>query len=274
MIKNKEKLKIKIDDFFDLEETFECGQCFRWGREGSFYRAVVNKKDILVYFDSGTLILEGEKIQVDEQFFMRYFDSYTEYSKIKEVILNIDPIFEKAIKFCPGIRLLKQDPWETLCSFIISQNNNIPRIKGIISRFCENFGEQVSENGFSFPEAEKIASLTENDLQVIKSGFRAGYIIDAARKVSSGEINFKKLSNMNISDAKAELMKIRGVGPKVADCTLLYGFHRLEAFPVDIWMKRVLEKYFPGKEPEFFGEYRGLAQQYLFHYERMSRRKN
>lgn len=159
-----------------------------------------------------------------------------------------------------------------MCSFIISQNNNIPRIKGIVSRLCENFGDKI-EGGYSFPSAEKIANLEEKDLAPLRSGFRARYIIDAAKKVNSGEVELSHMKTSLIEECRKELMKITGVGAKVAECTLLYGLYRLEAFPVDVWMKKALETLFSGVSIEDLGDYAGIAQQYIFHYSRLNPEK-
>ena len=179
------------------------------------------------------------------------------------------PILKDAAKNAPGIRILAQEPWEALCSFIISQNNNIPRIKGIISRLCETFGKKSGES-YTFPSAETLAVLEPDDLQNLRAGFRAGYIIDGARKVASGEIDLEALRNMPIETAREKLMTIRGVGPKVAECTLLYGLHRLEAFPIDTWIKKAMSTLYEGLKPEDFGEYAGIAQQYIFVQMRMA----
>ena len=171
-----------------------------------------------------------------------------------------------------GIRILRQDEWEALCSFIVSQNNNIGRIKKIIARMCEKFGEPFESGGkiyYSFPSAEALACASEIDIFSCGTGFRAKYISDAAKKVASGEINLESISSLDDENARAELMKICGVGPKVANCTLLFGFHRLSSFPIDVWIKRVLDKYYKnGIDLGDLGDYAGVAQQYLFYYER------
>ena len=258
-------IKIKGYKKFSLEDTFECGQCFRWNKEDSKYHGIVKSKDVFVYYKKDKLIIEGDK-EGKEDFWVKYFDLKMDYDNIREKLSTIDPFLKEASNFCPKIRILNQEPWEALCSFIISQNNNIPRIKGIIFRFCEAFGEKISENSFSFPRPEVIARLKEGNLEYIRSGFRAKYIIDAAKKVTNKEIDLNALKNMPIQKARENLMEIKGVGPKVAECTLLYGLHRLEAFPLDVWMKRVMREHFPGKNSEIFGDYAGIAQQYLFHY--------
>ena len=155
-----------------------------------------------------------------------------------------------------------------MCSFIISQNNNIPRIKGIIERLCTFFGEDLGGGDFSFPSAERLAVLSEQDLAPIRSGFRAKYILDAARRVASGETELEKVAAMPIDEARAELQKIKGVGPKVAECALLYGFGRAEAFPVDVWVKRIMQELYPEGLPACTENVEGIAQQYLFHWRR------
>jgi N-glycosylase/DNA lyase len=168
-------------------------------------------------------------------------------------------LFIQALDFGKGIRILRQDKWEALLSFIISQNNNIPRIKKIIASMRSYFG--------GFPKATQIASENVENLKQFKLGYRAEYIANAAKRVTSGETDLTSIAEMPYSSAKKELLKILGVGSKVADCVLLFGMHKLEAFPVDVWIKRALQTFYPLSAPECFtGEYAGLAQQYLFHY--------
>ena len=164
-----------------------------------------------------------------------------------------------------GLRILRQEPFETLISFIISQNNNIPRIKGIISRLFECFGEKCGD-GYAFPTAERIASLSEEDLAPLRAGFRNRYILDAARKTMDKTVDLEKIYDLSYDEGKAELKKIVGVGDKVADCILLFAYHKTEAFPVDGWIKRIVAEYYPDGLPECMGEYKGIAQQYLFEY--------
>ena len=172
-------------------------------------------------------------------------------------------------KYAPGIRILRQEPYEALCTFIISQNNNIKRIKGIVQRLCESYGEPLPNGQFAFPTALTMAQLSVDDLAPLRAGFRARYLCDAAKRVADGEVDLEYCRTAGYDDARAELMKITGVGVKVADCTLLFGLHRVEAFPIDVWMKRAMEKLFPDMTADDFGEYAGIAQQYIFHYSRM-----
>ncbi|MGN1418445.1 MAG: DNA-3-methyladenine glycosylase family protein [Acutalibacteraceae bacterium] len=251
----------------------DCGQSFRWteNEDGSFH-GIVNGKSIDIIQNEKEIIFKNTTEEEFEKVWIPYFDLKRDYEKICS---SFDDQFLKAA--CDefyGIRILKQEPWETVCSFIISQNNNIPRIKGIIERLCENFGESIDEKDFSFPSFESLATLEPEDLSVIRAGFRNKYIIDAARKFASGEINAEEISRMPIERAREELMKIKGVGAKVAECTLLYGFGKMQAFPVDVWVKRILSELYPNGLPECIKGNEGIAQQYLFHWRRNSKKTN
>ena len=214
-----------------------------------------------------TVILYNTTVDDYEILWREYFDLDRDYFKI--VSSYKDKYLVTACNAYPGIRILKQDEWEAICSFIISANNNIPRIKGIIERFCRQFGEKAG-SGYSFPSAQTISRLTVEDLAPIRSGFRAKYIIDAAQKISSGEVDIEKICTLPFEQAKTELLKIKGVGEKVAQCSLLYGFGRYEAFPVDVWVKRILEELYPDGFPQEYYSTQGIAQQFLFHYRRFS----
>jgi N-glycosylase/DNA lyase len=252
---------------FDPDVVFDCGQCFRWEKQcdGS-WAGVAFSRRLNVKKDGDALILTGDP---DPEFWEHYFDLKRDYGPIKRLLMR-DPTLRAAVEFAPGMRLLRQDPWEALCSFIISQNNNIPRIKGIISRLCENFGAPIPGGGHSFPPAQALAKLSEADLSPLRCGFRAKYILDAAKKISSGVIKLALLSEMPLGDARKELMKIKGVGPKVADCALLFGAGRLECFPSDVWIRRALSYFYPQGFPREFSHFAGIAQQYLFHFIRCS----
>ena len=255
---------------FDLAQTLDCGQAFRWREQadGSF-KGVAHRKLVTFRKDGESIAIDGASEEDFNKIWKNYLDLDLDYGTIKTELSKLHPTLSQAAEFAPGIRILNQEPWEALCSFIISQNNNIPRIKGIVERLCQNFGEQIKGDFYTFPSAEKIAGMTPEDLAPIRSGFRARYIIDGAVKVAGGEIDLEKVRKMEIDEARKELMKITGVGVKVADCTLLYGLHRLDCFPLDVWMKRAMSTLFPDMKPSDFGEYGGIAQQYIFHYSRM-----
>ena len=270
LVLNNDSITLEHLKNFDLSQTLDCGQCFRWKKSGdNSYKGIVNKKVITATQVDDNLILNVNKEEF-HKFWIKYFDLETDYEKICNDFKKINPILKSACEKFSGIRILRQDPWETICSFIISQNNNIPRIKKIIERLCVLFGDKISEDEYSFPRAETISKLSVDDLSSIKSGFRAKYILDAAQKIESNSVDLEYIKSCDFLEAKNILMTINGVGPKVADCVLLYGFHRLEAFPMDVWMKKISDKFLPNELIEFLGKNRGIAQQYLYHYARMN----
>lgn len=261
-----ENIVLENTDNFDLALSLDCGQAFRWRcDENGCWQGVVNGKFLKLNQQGNTITLYDTSIDDFNGLWKVYFDLDRNYNEI--ISTYKDKSLEEACKAFPGIRILKQDEWEAICSFIISANNNIPRIKGIIDRFCESFGEKAGES-YSFPTAERISKLTVEDLAPIRAGFRAKYIIDAAQKISSNQVDIEKIKALPFEEAKSELLKIKGVGEKVAQCALLYGFGRHEAFPVDVWVKRILAELYPDGFPEEYRETQGIAQQYLFHWRR------
>jgi N-glycosylase/DNA lyase len=255
---------IEIDDF-DISHTLDCGQCFRFDKigENEFF-GIAKGKALRISQNNNQITFFNTTLEDFNKIWVDYFDLLTDYNAIKEII-NTDTFGKKSIEYCSGIRILKQNSWEALCSFIISQNNNIPRIKGIIKKLCENFGDKI-EGGYAFPSPEVLSKKSVEDLSIIRAGFRAKYILDACEKIVNKEIDLKKIYSLDIDSARQELTKIYGVGAKVAECALLFGFYRIEAFPIDVWIKRVLEKYYDGDFPEQLKPIGGIAQQYLFHY--------
>lgn len=244
----------------------DCGQAFRWKEtENNMWQGIASGKYLCLKQEENKVTFFETTKEDFESLWIKYFDLERDYEKILSSYDEENLI--TACKAYPGIRILKQDEWEAICSFIISANNNIPRIKGIIESLCEGFGEKI-EGGYTFPSPERLANLEVEDLAPIRSGFRAKYIIDAARKISSGEVDLEKVKGMDFEDAKAELLKIKGVGEKVAQCSLLYGFGRTEAFPVDVWVKRIVAELYPNGLPECIRGTEGIAQQYLFHWRR------
>lgn len=256
---------------FSLREILDCGQCFRWlpldGDETRWSGIAMGKRLEIQKLGEGEFLFLGTNQQEFEEIWADYFDLQTDYTALKSA-LCCDPVMAEATTYAPGIRVLRQNGWEALCTFIISQNNNIKRIRGIVERLCECFGEPV-DGGFDFPTAERLSQATLEDLAPLRSGFRAKYLLDAAKKVSSGVVDLSAIPSMTYEEAQAHLRQINGVGPKVADCALLFGFYRLDAFPMDVWMKRAMATLYPDGLPENILPYRGIAQQYLFHYARM-----
>ena len=252
----------------DIALSLDCGQAFRWVQsEDGCWQGVANGKYLKLRQEGTKVTFYNVTQEEFDSVWRVYFDLDRDYGEI--IASYTDENLVNACKAFPGIRILKQDEWEAICSFIISANNNIPRIKGIIERFCECFGDKL-DGGYAFPTAERIAKLTVEDLAPIRAGFRAKYIIDAAQKISSGEVDIEKVKPLPFEEAKAELLKIKGVGEKVAQCALLYGFARYEAFPVDVWVKRILEELYPNGFPKEYYKTQGIAQQYLFHWRRSS----
>lgn len=258
---------IEKDGLFDPIKTFDCGQCFRFENENGVIKGIAHGRTLCVKENEKYVILENVGSDEFEKVWKDYFDLGRDYGRINDC-LSRDEQVRDALKFAKGIRILRQDKWETLCSFIISQNNNIPRIKKIVSSLCENFGSRI-ENGFAFPDAKMVLAAGVDGLAVIRSGFRAKYIIDAASKVVSGEVDLESIASLTYDEAKEKLMTIKGVGNKVADCVLLFGCGFFDAFPKDVWIKRVIEKYYGDSFDEaVFRPYGGVAQQYLFYRER------
>lgn len=261
---------VTAPEIFDLGLTLDCGQAFRWEKDkNGIFSGVAFGKVMRVKQEDGKINFYGLSEEDFNTVFREYLDFDCDYKEITDKYKG-DEYLARAVKEYSGIRILKQDSWEALCSFIISQNNNIPRIKGIIKRLCENFGEEIEEGFYSFPEAAALADLTVEDLAPLRAGFRAKYIIDAAKKVGSSEIDFDGIRKNPIDYGREELQKIKGVGKKVAECTLLYGFGKIDAFPVDVWVKRIMAEMYPDGLPECTVGTEGIAQQYLFHWRRNS----
>lgn len=259
---------------FDPYETFECGQCFRYEKLAEAdYMYTAGFRRIRVQKSGGDIILHNTDEEEFRSFWYGFFTLDLDYEKIRNSFPR-DGIIDAAAEKCGGIRLLRQNGFETVISFIISQNNNIPRIKKIVEKLCECFGDRKTDcfgSFYAFPSVERLAAAEEIELAPIRAGFRAKYISDAAKKSASGRIDLAELSVIPAEEAKKRLMEIKGVGPKVAACALLFGFSRFDAFPIDVWVKKVMEKYYPelADPAAYFGVFAGIAQQYLFHYERI-----
>ena len=264
-------------DLPDLDKTFDCGQCFRFekvnnSRHQSEWGGVAFGRYVSFAREEDKLYVYNSTQKEFEGLWRGYLDLDTDYLAIDRDILSRSDseALKNAVAYGHGIRLLRQEPWETVCSFIISQNNNIPRIKKIIKALSERAGERIDgTDEFSFPTAEAVEALGEKELFDLKTGFRAKYIYDAAKKVKEGDVDLLSIPRLPTLEGAELLCGIKGIGPKVAACALLFGFGKYDAFPVDVWIKKAIGKYFPGQfDAARLGEYAGVAQQYLFYYER------
>lgn len=269
-----DSISLRLTQPFSLEDTLNCGQCFRWKRQpdGS-YNGVIDHTAIAVSISNKTLYCR--RLSLDstplESLCQHFFDLDTDYQPFQELCRS-HPVLSSAVDFAGGIHILRQQPWEALCSFILSQNNNIKRITGLIERLCEYFGDPIpcQDGGtfYAFPCPQQLETQTLETLAPVRSGFRAKYVIDAAQKVVSGGIPLDMLDLIPTDEAINILMQIRGVGPKVAQCALLFGWHKLDCLPRDVWINRAMESLFPNGFPDQVLPIAGIAQQYLFHYVR------
>ena len=285
------RMELEIDSF-ELKDVFECGQCFRWNREkNGSYTGVTSKCVINVEKTKSKLAFEAKpfsKMNDTEikEHINQYFDLDRDYSKLRKKIASTDDNLKVATKYGKGIRILNQELWETIISFIISANNNIPRIKGIIERMSEKYGKKIEFNGktyYSFPTPKELSKASVEDLRKLGLGFRDKRIYETTKLIASGDVDLKELYKLDTTDARAKLLELQGVGPKVADCILLFSdLKRFDVFPIDVWVRRVMnELYIHNKDEnkvskkeiekianEKFGDYKGLAQQYLFYWKR------
>lgn len=251
----------------DLDLTLDCGQAFRWEKQPDGSWSGVAKGVFLnISKKNDTFILKNTTKEDFENIWLDYFDFNKDYVAICDT-LKKDKLLAPTVDEYYGIRILNQDSWEVLCSFVISQQNNIKRIKGIISRLCTAYGEKVGSGCYSFPSAEKLSTLTVRDFETLGTGYRAKYLEKLSKDVAAGKMDFEKIKTLPLDKARKELLNLYGVGVKVANCVLLFGFGFYDAFPVDVWMKRVME-YYPDGLPECFDGIGGIAQQYLFHWAR------
>lgn len=274
--------KIILKDVSDFHPVhiFDCGQAFRWNKDEIGYVGVVGDKVVRVITSEDTVIIENTNLEEYEGFWHHYFDFDRDYEELR-LEFTQDPILEKAIGYGLGMRILNQDPWETLISFIISANNNMGRIKLIIEKLSASLGSEINWEGrtfYSFPTPEALAQADDALLKACGCGYRGPYIKTTAGMVAEDKEILKELKDRNYEEAHKGLLRFMGVGGKVADCIALFSLEKSEAFPVDVWIKRVMEHLYIGHEVPIkeikaialdkFGINAGLAQQYLFYYAR------
>ncbi|WP_054743487.1 DNA-3-methyladenine glycosylase family protein [Cellulosilyticum ruminicola] len=273
-------------DHFDVRQILESGQVFRFEKiTEQSYMLVAKQKVIKLaqHEESSSVMIYNTNISELDEVWSHYLDIDTNYAEITSTLSAKDEYMAKAVTFGRGIRILKQDPWEMLISFIISQNKAISHIKECIKNISMQFGTPIEDEEckgyYTFPTPEQLKDATEEDLRACKVGFRAPYILDACHKILNEEIVLNELYLLPAEEAKEKLMSIKGVGPKIADCILLFAYSKMELFPTDVWIKRVMEGlYFEGREVKlaeiqkfaksYFGDLAGYAQQYLFFYGR------
>lgn len=267
-------MKIPKAEHFDPDLVFDCGQAFRFEKKDGVWQGVALGRLLSVYAKDGEIYINCTPEEY-EGIWKKYLSLQEDYEAINRDILQRvkAPVMPLAIEKGDGIRLLRQEPWEALCSFIISQNNNIPRIRSAVDALCKRAGEPftyLGETYYRFPTPRAVLDIGEEGLRQLKVGFRAPYIIGAARAVEEGIIDLEHIRrDCSYEQGVEELCRLKGVGPKVASCVLLFSLDKTDAFPVDVWVKRIIDKYFDGHiDIPSLGRYAGIAQQYLFYYER------
>ena len=279
---------LKNPKSFELKDIFDCGQCFRWDlEEDGSYTGVFGKNILNVKKDGKNINFKGICDGNIEDIIYDYFDLNRDYGRIKETLSEIDENMKKSVLYGKGIRILNQDLWETIISFIISANNNIPRIKGIIERISQKYGNEIEWNGkkyYTFPTYEQLKDVTIQEYRNLGLGFRDIRLYETTQMILNKEVDLEKLkNNPNTQEVRNELLRLSGVGPKVADCILLFSdLKRFDVFPIDVWVRRVMNDLYIKEDDETkvskvkieklaeekFGDLKGLAQQYLFYWRR------
>ena len=284
----EQEYKIENINSFELADIFDCGQCFRWNKQDDGSYTGVFKNNVMNVQKSGdTVTFKGICDGNIEEIVRDYFDLDRDYDEIKEQLSKIDENVKTSIEYGKGIRILNQDLWEMIISYIISANNNIPRIKGIIERLSKAYGKEIDWNGekyYSFPTAEELKDVTVEDFRKLGTGFRDIRLYETTHMILDGKVNLVQLqNNPNTLEVREQLLSLSGVGPKVADCILLFStLKRFEVFPIDVWVRRVMNELYI-KNPdenkvnkkeieklakEKFRNLAGIAQQYLFYWKR------
>ena len=268
---------------FDPKHIFECGQCFRWHRqENGSYTGVAMGKILNVLREDDKVYLNNTNLEEFNNIWFNYFNLGVTYTDIKDTLKKMDEYLDKATDFGWGIRILEQDGWEMLISFIISSNNRIPMIQKAIENLSRNFGDFIGvyegKDYYSFPTPEQLNKATQEEIRACQTGFRDKYIKSTTEAVVSNNDDVRKYTGLDTNTCIKELTKFNGVGPKVADCIALFGMKKYDTFPVDVWVKRVMQEFYVAEDMSLpkirtyaidkFGDLSGFAQQYLFYYAR------
>ena len=281
-------MKIENIKSFELADIFDCGQCFRWNKqEDGSYTGIFRKNVINVQKQKNTIIFKGICDGEIKEIVEDYFDLKRNYEEIKNKLSQIDENIKTSIEYGQGIRILNQDLWEMIISYIISANNNIPRIKGIIERLSKTYGQEIEWNGekyYTFPTPEELKDVTVEDYRKLGAGFRDIRLYETVHMILDKKVNLEEMqNNSNTLEVREQLLTLSGVGPKVADCILLFStLKRFEVFPIDVWVRRVMNELYIKNEDETkvnkkeieklahakFGNLAGIAQQYLFYWKR------
>ena len=283
---------LKNPKSFELKDIFDCGQCFRWNKndDGS-YTGVIKNGVLNVKCNKSKIYFNGILNEDIRKIVNDYFDLNRDYTKIKQELSKIDEYMENSINYGKGIRILNQDLWETIISFIVSSNNNIPRIKGIIERISQKYGNEILYNNkkyYTFPTPKQLSNASVDELRKIGLGFRDKRVFETTQIVLNRKIELAEIQKeKDIAKIKNELLKLPGVGPKVADCIMLFSMKKKQVFPIDVWIRRVMNNLYINKEDEKkvhneeilkiankkYGELAGIAQQYLFYWIRETKTK-
>ena len=284
----EQEYKIENIKSFELADIFDCGQCFRWNKqEDGSYTGIFRKNVINVQKQKNTIIFKGICDGEIKEIVEDYFDLKRNYEEIKNKLSQIDENVKTSIEYGQGIRILNQDLWEMIISYIISANNNIPRIKGIIERLSKTYGREIDWNGekyYTFPTPEELKDVTVEDYRKLGTGFRDIRLYETVHMVLDKKVDLEDMqNNPNTMEVREQLLTLSGVGPKVADCILLFStLKRFEVFPIDVWVRRVMNELYIKNEGETkvnkkaleklaqekFGNLAGIAQQYLFYWKR------
>ncbi len=266
-----DKYNIKIDDF-SIASIAESGQCFRIVPDGfNSYSAIAMGHAVSISLEEDGSYTFSCSRETFEDFWKGYFDLGKDYGEYRKIVLEDDEYLKTAVEFGSGIRILNQDPWEMLISFIISQRKSVPAIRTSIERLSDRYGKPIDDGHKDFPDALSLAKAKEEDLRACGLGYRTEYVSNAAKLTALGSLDLGALSNLSTHELIDKLMELKGVGIKVASCIALFGYHRLDTVPVDVWMKRVIETVYNGTLPKEYAPYAGVMQQYMFNYARINK---